>query len=118
MVKDKQINRWVKSIKRTPDKKAADKLISHYLDEIFGYVFNRIDNRETAKDVTQEIFISMLQSVDKYDESKSAYRTWLYSIAGRRVADYYRVKAHHDDRLIEMPEDELSSNEMLDVAEL
>jgi len=73
MATDKQIKKWVRSIKRAPDKKAADKLISHYLDEIFGYVFNRVANRETAKDVTQEIFISVLQSIDNYDESKSGF---------------------------------------------
>jgi len=112
MEKEKQIKKWINSIKRAPDKKAADKLISHYLDEMFGYVFNRVDNRETAKDVTQEIFISMLQSIDKYDKSKSAFRTWLYSIAGRRVADYYRTKEHHDDRLVEMSEADLGSGEI------
>jgi len=113
MEKDKQIKKWVRSIKRAPDKKAADKLISHYLDEMFGYVFNRVDSRETAKDVTQEIFISMLQSIDKYDESKSAFRTWIYSIASRRVADYYRTKEHYDDRLVEMSEVDLGYGEII-----
>jgi len=110
---NKQIKKWVRNIKRSPDKKAADKLISHYLDEIFGYVFNRVANREIAKDVTQEIFISVLQSIDKYDESKSAFRTWIYSIASRRVADYYRTKEHYDDRLVEMSEVDLGSGEVL-----
>ena len=113
MEKEKQVQRWVRHVKRAPDEKAADRLISHYLDEIFGYVFNRVDNRETAKDVTQEVFISMLQSIDKYDESKSAFRTWLYSIAGRRVADYYRKKGPHDDRLIDVSEADLSNGEVL-----
>jgi len=107
MITDKQIKKWIKLIKRNSDKKAADKLISYYLDELFGYVYNRVDNRETAKDVTQEIFISVLQSIDKYDESKSAFRTWLYSIASRRVSDYYRTKEHYDDRLVEMSENDL-----------
>ena len=113
MEKDKQIKKWVRIIKRAPDKKAANRLISHYLDEVFGYVFNRVDNRETAKDVTQEIFISLLQSINTYDESKSAFRTWLYSIASRRIADYYRKKEHYDDRLVEMSEAVLESDEVL-----
>lgn len=113
MSKEKQIKRWIKNIKRTADKKASDQLISSYLDEIFGYVFKRVDNRETAKDVTQEIFISMLQSIHNYDESKSAFRTWLYSIASRRIVDYYRIKEQDDDLLIEMSEVDLSQNEDL-----
>ena len=113
MATDKQIKKWVRSIKRAPDKKAADELISHYLDEIFGYVFNRVANRETAKDVTQEIFISLLQSIDNYDESKSAFRTWIYSIASRRVADYYRTKENYDDHLVEMSEVDLRDGELI-----
>jgi len=89
-VKEKQLLKWVKAVKKNADKKAADKLISHYLDEMFGYVYKRVDHRETAKDITQEIFISMLKSIKSYDDSKSAFRTWLYSIASRRIADYYR----------------------------
>ena len=112
MATDKQIKKWIRSIKRAPDKKAADKLISHYLDEVFGYVFNRVSNRDVAKDVTQEIFISILQGIDKYDESKSAFRTWMYSIASRRVADYYRSKEHYDDRLVEMSEADLGDGEV------
>ena len=111
MEKEQQVRKWVRLVKRTSDKKAADKLISHYLDEMFGYVFNRVDNRETAKDVTQEIFISMLKSIDRYDVSKSAFRTWLYSIASRRLADYYRNRVHHDDRLVEISEVDLNHSE-------
>ena len=113
MATDKQIKKWIRSVARAPDKKAADKLISHYLDEMFGYVFNRVASRDVAKDVTQEIFISMLKSIDNYDESKSAFRTWIYSIASRRVADYYRTKEHYDDRLVEMSEVDLGSGEAL-----
>ena len=101
-------------IKRSPNKKVADKLISHYLDEMFGYVFNRVESREIAKDVTQEIFISMLESIGTYDESKSAFRTWLYSIASRRVADYYRTKEQYDDQLIDIAEVDLSKNDCPD----
>ncbi|MCL2560688.1 MAG: sigma-70 family RNA polymerase sigma factor [Turicibacter sp.] len=111
METNKQVKRWVKSVQRGPDKKAADKLISHYLDEMFGYVFNRVASRENAKDITQQIFISMLQSLDKYDASKSNFRTWLYSIASRRVADYYRTKEQTDDRLVEMPDDDRISDD-------
>lgn len=113
LVTDKQIKKWVRSIKRYPDKKVADKLISHYLDEMFGYVYNRVVNREVAKDVTQEIFISVLQSINNYDESKSSFRTWIYSIASRRVADYYRTKESYDDRLVEMSEVDWGSSEIL-----
>jgi len=106
---EKKIEKWIKRIQQSSDRKAADQLISYYLDEIFGYVFNRVDSRETAKDVTQEIFISMLQSINNYDLSQSSFRTWLYSIAGRRVADYYRKKERGEGNLVELSEADLGS---------
>jgi len=108
---EKEIEKWVKRIQRSGDRKAGDKLISFYLDEIFGYVFNRVDNRETAKDVTQEIFISVLQSINNYQVSQSTFRTWLYRIAERRVVDHYRQKERREGKTVEFSEVEIGSRD-------
>lgn len=94
MEKDKQIKKWIKQIKRNPDKKAANALVKCYYREILGYVFNRCCDKEVAMDITQEIFVSMLQSIQKFDEQKSSFRTWLYIISSRRIADYYRSSTY------------------------
>jgi len=91
---DKQINKWIKQIKKNPDKKAANALVKVYYREMLGYVFNRSTDKDVAMDITQEIFVSMLQSIKNFDESRSTFRTWLYTIASRRLADYYRSSAY------------------------
>jgi len=90
METSKQIKKWIKQIKRTPDKKVANALVKLYYREVLGYVFNRTNDKEVAMDITQEIFVNMLQSIGNFDERKSSFRTWLYHIASRRIADYYR----------------------------
>ena len=102
---DKQVKRWIKRIKQSADKKSANALISHYFDEIYGYVFKRVSSEEIAMDVTQEIFVSMLQSIDHYKDARSSFRTWLYQITKRRVVDYYRSKDYQEDRLLELDDD-------------
>jgi len=99
---DKQVKRWIKRIKQSASKKSANALIWHYFDEIHGYVFKRVSNEEIAMDVTQEIFVNILQSIDRYDDVKSSFRTWLYHITKRRIADYYRSKDYQEDRLVEI----------------
>jgi len=99
---DKQVKRWIRKIKHSADKKSANALISYYFDEIYGYVFKRANNEEVALDITQEIFVSMLQSIDHYELSKSTFRTWLYHIAKRRIVDYYRSKDYKEDHLVEI----------------
>ena len=104
---DKQVKRWIKRITQSADKKSANALIEHYFDEIYGYVFKRANHEEVAMDITQEIFVSMLQSIGSYDFKKSSFRTWLYRITKRRIIDYYRSKDYQEDHLIEM-NDELN----------
>jgi len=103
---DQQAKHWIKRIQQSGHKKSANALISHYFDEIYGYAFKQVGNEETAIEVTQEIFVSMLQSIDRYDQSKSSFRTWIYHIAKRRIVDYYRSKDYQEDRLINL-DDEL-----------
>ena len=90
METDHQIKKLLKQIKRAPHKKAANSLVKIYYREMLGYVYNRTHDKEVAMDITQEIFVSMLRSIGRFDEKKSSFRTWLYSIASRRIADYYR----------------------------
>lgn len=84
--------KWIRKLFKKPKCKEADLLIRSYYDEIYRYVYRQIGNKETAMDITQEIFISMLKSIKTYDSSKSAFRTWLYKIATNKIIDHKRKK--------------------------
>ena len=106
MENEKQIKKWIRRIKRSSDKKAANDFVSYYYDEIYGYVYKRVDGKETALDITQEVLVSCLQSIKNYDDQKSSFATWLYQITNRRIADYYRSRSYWEDRVLELPEEE------------
>ena len=73
---------------------AADTLVRQYYDEIFKYTRKQTPNPETALDLTQEIFISLLKTIHRYDPKKGAsFRTWLYKIATDKTIDYFRSRA-------------------------
>jgi RNA polymerase sigma-70 factor (ECF subfamily) len=84
--------RLIKKIKKKSDKVAANELISIYYKEIYSYVYKQTGDKETSMDLTQEIFISILKSINNYDEKKASFRTWLYKIATNKLIDYYRSK--------------------------
>lgn len=67
-------NRLIRRIK-LGSRKDTDKLVRGYYDEIFVYVFRQISDRETAMDLTQEIFISMLRTIHTFDRKKASFRT-------------------------------------------
>ncbi|NLP47195.1 MAG: sigma-70 family RNA polymerase sigma factor [Epulopiscium sp.] len=84
--------RLIKKIKKKSDRIAANELISKYYKEIYSYVYKQTVNKELSMDLTQEIFISMLKSINSYDEKKASFKTWLYKIATYKLIDYYRSK--------------------------
>lgn len=80
----------IKRIQKHGDKKAADELISAYYKEIYAFVYRQTGEMQLSMDLTQEIFISMLRSIDAYTPKKAAFKTWLYRIASNKVVDYFR----------------------------
>lgn len=82
--------RLIRKIQRAGNKAAADALIREYYDEIFRYLYKQTSDKHTAMDLTQNIFISVLQSISKYDEKQASFRTWLYRIATNKTIDYLR----------------------------
>jgi len=83
--------RLIRKIQRTGDRNAANKLIYSYYDEIYRYVYKQTSDKHTSMDLTQNIFISMLQSISNYDRKQAGFRTWLYRIATNKTIDYLRI---------------------------
>ena len=48
---------------------------------VYRYVRFRVATRETAEDVTSQVFMKALRSIHRYDATRAAPRTWLLRIA-------------------------------------
>lgn len=68
----------IKRIKKKQDKEAANALISYYYKEVYAYVYRQTGNEELAKDLTQDIFIQILQKITIFNHKKASFRTWMY----------------------------------------
>ncbi|MCL2627921.1 MAG: RNA polymerase sigma factor [Oscillospiraceae bacterium] len=86
---EKLVRRVIKN-----DRAAADILVGRYYDEIYRFAYRQsMDSRDvknTAQDLTQEIFISALKSLSTYNPKKAGFRTWLYQVANSRIIDSRR----------------------------
>ena len=83
-------NALIKRIKRQNDKDAANKLVEFYYDEIYRYAYRQLLNKDSAMDITQEIFISALRGVPTFDSRKAGFRTFIYRIATNKIIDIKR----------------------------
>ncbi len=68
----------------------ADIYEAYYL-RVYRFVFYRVSHKETAEDITEEVFIKAFNSI-KNLEKLEAFEGWLFQISRNLVIDYYRKK--------------------------
>lgn len=60
-------------------------------DRIFRFAYLKTGDRETAKDLVSDTFLGAFQSIKHYKKQSGAkFSTWLFSIAHKKIVDYYR----------------------------
>ncbi len=73
------------------DRQAFDELIRLYYDYVYGFLLKNTAKETLSEDLTQETFLKMIRSIEKYDLSGSAtFGTWLITIAKNSYIDYLR----------------------------
>lgn len=107
--------RLIRKIIKHKSKTATNALIKRYYDEIYAFAYRQTGEKETAMDITQEIFINVLQKIDSFDERKAGFRTWIYRIASNKITDYYRSSSYKmktkEQSLYYMPDDDISEQD-------
>lgn len=71
------------------DISAFGQLYDLYVQQLFRYLYSRLGNREEAEDLTAQTFLAALEAFPKY-RHKGYFSAWLYSIARRKIVDYFR----------------------------
>lgn len=73
------------------DARAYQELVKTYSKPIFNTCYYILQNREEAEDVTQDIFITVYQSVSLF-KGDSKLSTWIYRIAINKCQELLRYK--------------------------
>ena len=66
-----------------------EELVKRYQRPVVGYVYRMLNDYDAALDVTQEVFIKVYRSLDRYS-SDYKFTTWLYRIAHNAAIDHIR----------------------------
>lgn len=70
---------------------ALTALYNHYFERIYRFIFYRVSHKETAEDLTEDVFVKLFSKLKGLEQS-AAFEGWLFQIARNRVIDYYRSK--------------------------
>jgi len=66
-------------------------LINRYASPLFNFTA-RLTNRNDASDIVQEIFIKIWKNLNRFDERKASFKTWIFTIAKNTTTDFFRKK--------------------------
>ena len=77
------------------DVEAYGQLYSMYLDRIYRYVFNKVNNIMLAEDITEEVFIKAWKAIKTCQGKEQTFVPWLYRIAYNHLVDTFR-KNHRE----------------------
>ncbi|HEX5890114.1 MAG TPA: sigma-70 family RNA polymerase sigma factor [Pyrinomonadaceae bacterium] len=80
-----------------------EELVRRYQRPISAYVYRMVGNYESALDLTQEIFIKVYNSLNRY-RAEFKFSTWIYKIAHNAAVDHLRRSATREQSLVLGPE--------------
>ena len=72
------------------DHSAFAQIYERYAVPIFRYIYFRVGEVELAEDIQADVFVRMLEGIDRYEDRGWPISAWLYRIAHDRTIDAIR----------------------------
>ncbi len=95
---------------------AFGQLYDAYMERIYRFVYFRVEDQQTAEDITSQVFLKAWNNLDRFSFNRTPYLAWLYTIAHNAVIDHYRTRkvttALDDVQLSQQDHSEAVENEI------
>jgi RNA polymerase sigma-70 factor (ECF subfamily) len=85
MVDDLVVQRAIRG-----ERVALEELCQAEWRPIYGLIYHTVQNRAEAQDLTQEVFLRALRSLDRYQVTESPFHAYLTTIARNLLRDRWR----------------------------
>jgi RNA polymerase sigma-70 factor, ECF subfamily len=72
------------------DRDAISGLYERYAPQIRRYIASRLGDPSQAEDICGDVFVKVLESLDRYEDRGWPFSAWLYRIAYARTVDVLR----------------------------
>ncbi|GJM40052.1 MAG: DNA-directed RNA polymerase sigma-70 factor [Ardenticatenaceae bacterium] len=77
---------------RALDQDALTEVHNKYYTAIYRYIAFRVNDSQTAEDLTSEVFLRLLTAVRDKSAPQKTLRGWLYGVASHVLKEHYRKK--------------------------
>jgi len=76
-------------IEAQADPKYFEPLYNQYFEDVFRFVYQRLEGREEASDLTSQVFLKALVNLKKFRFRGVPFSAWLFRIAINEINTYY-----------------------------
>ena len=76
-----------------------DTIYKDYYDRVMRYILGSNLTPFDAEDVCQNVFIKVMNNLDKIDLTKASLSTWIYTITQNTVYTHFRTKGRYEKRV-------------------
>jgi RNA polymerase sigma-70 factor (ECF subfamily) len=73
------------------DREALEELYLMHFDRIYSYLQMTVGNRHDAEDLTNQTFVKMIESIERFKWRKVPISAWLFRIAHNLAMDHFRA---------------------------
>jgi RNA polymerase sigma-70 factor (ECF subfamily) len=80
-------------------------LYNRYYEAILGFVYKRVETKESAYDITSQVFLNAMLKLKQYRTGELPFSSWLYRIAINEINQLYRKEKVQ--RTVKVDEDDL-----------
>ncbi len=81
---------WIQKAQKDPE--CFGPLYKEYHEQIFRYIYQRMDDEDLAFDITSQVFMKALKNINKYEYRGVPFASWLYRIAKSELFQAFRDK--------------------------
>lgn len=94
---------------RVGDKQGLKEIYEAYIGYVYSIVYQMIQNKENAEDVTSEFFLRLWEKAGQYKAGNGGHRGYLATIARNMSIDFMRK--HGREQLVDVTEDTENATE-------
>lgn len=84
------------------DREAFAELVRRHKTPIYNFVLRQVRQTNTAEDVTQDVFMRVVQSASEF-KHEARFSTWAYTIARNLCVDHLRKQSHRRHPSLDQP---------------
>ena len=75
---------------RTGSATALTQIYDAYFKPVYGFIRLRVDDPALAEDLTSDVFVRLVDAMQRRSGPRSSLRGWLFEVARNLVNDHYR----------------------------